>query len=1041
ELVLDVRKLSDDSPEQALEAVREFFAHFSQQAPDRCQVVLVTRGASQVAESDPCSPVQAAACGFARSVAAENPAWSLRIADLAYDDTTSADDIRLPSGKAPRVTARRSGIWYRQVLEELAQSSNEPSALRTGLTYLIVGGAGGLGLALSKELAASCAARIGWIGRRPLDAAIRAQMREVEQLGGTVHYESADVASGVAAKLAVGAIRRALGPISVAVHSAMVLDDVRSGHMTQAQLERVMRPKVRGIQHLYAALEGEPIERLIVFSSMAALLDSPGQAAYAAASSYLDTYSLELRRRYEAPIHVVNWGYWGSVGAVAGGRYSAQMAERGVGSIEPAAGFACLRQQISLGVPHAVVLNADQHRFPEYGLTLHREPSYRDNNIFRLAGQQGAPTEKTMSDGVVRGESAAATGSVGRSDAVAYVQKTFAKVLKMESKELDTRETFDSFGVDSLLGMDILRALREDLGKLPATLLYERLTIEDVGTYLHEHHAAALVTLLSPAAVGSTVAPVKVARVPLAPPQESAPVVPESPDPAPNFLAEAHRPLVQGASPPVHAEQIAIVGVSGRYPDADDLETFWANLSSGRRSIREVSSERWDARPFFDPTRKKNRTYNTLGGFLSGVNQFDPQFFGILPSDAAAIDPQERLFLEVCWDLLEQAGHNGSRTRDRDTGVFVGVMYGSYGQIAAAEGWSRGEFGLGHSPYWSIANRVSYQFDLSGPSLAVDTACSSSLTAIHLACDALRRGECRYAIAGGVSLILHPAHHVALSAMNMLGTGEACRTFDASADGIVPGEGVGAVLLRPLADAIADGDEIWAVIRGSMINASGKTGGYTVPSASAQAAVVRRALERAGVQPSEVGCVEVHGTGTQLGDPIEVAALNQVFGNAAESQSVYVGSVKANIGHLEGAAGIAGLTKAVLQLRHAQVAPCAGLGELNTKVDFAGSVQPARELRAFPTAALRPDGTRPPCTTGVSSFGAGGANAHVIVEAWRDKRRPTDVTQPRLFVLSARNHEQLRQYATSVAEWLTRHPDANLAQLCFTSQVGRRPLA
>jgi len=1032
QLAVDARGADEESPERALNALRAVFAALCRRSADDFQVVLIVAGAADVTGRETRSPVQSALAGLARSAAAEHPSWRLRVVDVEPGEDVSESPLPEGGRGAPSLVARRAGAWYECEMVPISSADTGATPFRDGLTYLVVGGAGGIGFALTQALAARHRARIGWIGRRPLDARIREQMSAIVELGGKIHYESADLGALGSMKSAVNAIRRELGPISGAVLSAMVLEDVAIAHMTSGHLDRVLRPKVAGVRNLHKALEGEPIDHLILFSSVAAFLNTPGQGNYAAASCYLDAYALELRRRYGVPTYVVNWGYWGSIGIVAGRRYEREMAARGVCSIEPEDGFACLRQQMAMGLSQSVVLNADHGRFAEYGLKLAEDAHETTPQVAIYSGEKtalGNATQKVTAD------------RLDAQSVIAYVQKTFAGVLKMSAAALDVQETFESFGVDSLLGMDILRRLENDLGPLPSTMLYERLTIAEVAHYLLRHHRDGLSHLLLPPASGKVTVP----SASVSPAGEAAPDTRPpafvSAEPRAEPVELALQIICSPAKEPAPARRgndIAIVGLTGRYPGAPDIESFWENLRAGHRSITEVPADRWDWRAHFDDSRNKSRTYNPSGGFIEGVDLFDPQFFGILPSEAVAIDPQERLFLESCWDLLEQAGHNGKRSREHSTGVFVGVMYGSYGQMAAAEGWSRGEFGLGHSPYWSIANRVSYQFDLTGPSMAVDTACSASLTALHLACGSLLRGECRQAIAGGVNLILHPAHHIALSAMNMLGTGLACRTFDGTADGMVPGEGIGAVLLRPLVDAIADGDEILAVIRGSMLNAGGKTHGYTVPNPNAQADVIRRALKAAGVTPAAIGCVEVHGTGTPLGDPIEVAALNQVFGEESRSQPVLLGSVKANIGHLEGAAGIASVTKAVLQLRHAEIAPCAGLDELNTKIDFTGAVQPARELRAWKRAGV--DAGDSPKTIGVSSFGAGGANAHVILEAWEEQRPPARAAGAPVFLLSARRHEQLRSYAARVADWLERHPDADLLRLCFTSQVGRRHL-
>ncbi|MFI9594971.1 SDR family NAD(P)-dependent oxidoreductase [Nonomuraea sp. NPDC052265] len=646
-----------------------------------------------------------------------------------------------------------------------------------------------------------------------------------------------------------------------------------------------------------------------------------------------------------------------------------------------------------LRLPHSPLLGAVQWQraFRAAGLT----PA-------RTLGIPGTPVEE-LDQCVLVGETASAGGARD------YVKRVFAEVLKYGTTDLDERATFETFGIDSLVSQNVIHRFEQDLGPLPSTLLFENLTIEELAAYLQSEHGGRL-----RAALGQE--PVREEPARAAPRRE----------------------------PVSRALDIAVVAVTGRYPASPDLDAFWSNLAKGANCITEA--DRFDLDALYDPKRgRKQRTYSKWGGFIEGVEQFDAPFFGILPRDAEITDPQERLFLETAWTLLEDAGYLSEHTRQPSTGVFVGTMYGSYGRMAAAEGWPDGRYAGAHSAYWSIANRVSYFFDLRGPSLAVDSACSSSLTAVQLACESLRRGECAQAVAGGVNLILHPAHFVALCSLNMLAADGACKVFDEAADGFVPGEGVGAVLLKPLADAEADGDRIYGVIKGAFANAGGKTAGYTVPNPGAQADLVSEAVRRAGLDPRTISYVEAHGTGTALGDPIEIASLTRAFAlqGAVDGDRVdrMVGSVKANIGHLEGAAGIAGLTKVLLQFQHGQVAPCANLETPNSKIDFAASpFRPPDRLTDWQRPFL--DGETFPRRAGVSSFGAGGANVHVVLEEYV----PTAGTPPepadegeQVILLSARTRDQLRAMAGGVAD-VAASGRAGLAELAYTTQVGRAEL-
>ncbi|MFD4987451.1 SDR family NAD(P)-dependent oxidoreductase [Streptomyces sp. NPDC058374] len=1274
-------------------------------------------------------PHAAGLIGLARSVAAEYPRWRVGCVDPGPDpgtvrDASEADVLAerlLAEPCAEQVVVLRGERRLVQVLEPAPPLPAGATPFREGGCYLLVGGTGGIGRVLARHLAETHRAKVALVGRRAEDDGIRALLAELEALGGSSAYFRADVTDGPAVRRAVAAARARFGPLHGAFHGALVLRDRTLAKMDQEMFLDVLAPKTAGALALAEALREEPLDFLAYFSSAISFTDAPGQANYAAASTFEDACAAYLDRRMPFPVSVVNWGFWGSVGAVAGQSHIERFAALGVGSLEPAEGIAALEAVLAGGVAQSLVIKATPEGLARLGVRtpvsdapdktpteiadettdgtvcaphgmvstqgenfgasraafaelertagallraalvrhgalsldgpvpsfdelrerlgcrpagerlltalleiLHRSaptpygapatadpevavaalvgrfpdmsphadllrrctealPQVLDGSrnpmevlfpkgsmelverVYRgqaasdhyhrltaretadvvtragvasdrrpvrvleigagtgagtafvlaaldeLAGPDSAhgldveycytdisaaflrhgekvfgatrpyptfaaldierdPTKQgfephtydvvlatnvlhatrdlaralghvrtllrpggvalvneatrgsdflTLTFGLTAGWWAyedpglrlpnaplldparwhralgaagfgavrtlglpgtpvteleqclfvaeAPTGSAAPALHGApsldparvrhYVRGVFADVLRFPPEDLEDEVTFENYGVDSLVSLTIISRFEEDLGDLPATLLFEQLTIARLAEYLTAERGAALAAVLA-------------SETPRERPETPEELRATGPDPAGVGGADRRRP-----------DDIAIVGVSGRFPGAPDVDSFWELLSAGGSGVTEVPAGRWDWREHFDTRRGiPQRTNSRWGGFLEDIDRFDAGFFGVLPRDAENIDPQERLFLETAWNLLEETGHLGEHTREPQTGVFVGSMYGSYGQLAAAEGWPKGRLAGAHSAYWSLANRVSYFLDLYGPSFAVDSACSSSLTAVHLACESIRRGECRTAIAGGVNLILHPAHFVALSSRNMLAADGRCKVFDERADGFVPGEGVAAVLLKPLGRAEADGDRILGVIRSSLAGAGGKTGGYTVPNPNAQAALISEAVRRAGVEPGTIGYVEAHGTGTELGDPIEVAALARALGRTAGSGSApcAVGSVKSNIGHLEGAAGIAALTKVLLQLRHLRIAPNANLETLNPKIDFGGgSLYVPRGLTPWPA----PEGGGPR-RAGISSFGAGGANVHLIVEEY-----------------------------------------------------------
>jgi len=485
-------------------------------------------------------------------------------------------------------------------------------------------------------------------------------------------------------------------------------------------------------------------------------------------------------------------------------------------------------------------------------------------------------------------------------------------------------------------------------------------------------------------------------------------------------------------------EPIAVIGMGCRLPGGiEDPEGCWRLLREGRNAVVETPPERWDLATYHhpDPT-VPGKTNSRHGGFLDRVDGFDPRFFGISPREATSLDPQQRMLLETSWEALESAGQAPDRLYGSSTGVFVGISSFEYAALLIRS--------LDHrdiDPYFgtgcalsAAAGRLSFLLGLTGPSMAIDTACSSSLVALHVACQSLRRGECDLALAGGVNLMMAPEVNIAFSKAHLLASDGRCKTFDAAADGYVRGEGCGVVVLKRLSDATANRDPVQALIRGSAVNQDGPSGALVVPNGRSQEAVIRRALESAGVAPEQVGYVEAHGTGTALGDPIEVGALGRVFGpGRTPEHPLVIGSVKTNMGHLESAAGIAGLIKVVLSLRHGAIPPHLHYQTPNPQIPW--QLLPA----VVPTEPRPwPRGERPRFA-GLSSFGFTGTNAHVVLEeappvppADPGPRRPLH-----LLTLSAKSETALETLATRFRDHLDAHPELDTGDLCFTANTGR----
>ncbi len=925
-------------------------------------------------------PAEACLEGLARALALEAPEVSLLL--LGLDAAAAAAPLAaLTAGFAQpdaqhalvRRGARMTRAW--------CQVTGSPQAVSMPArpVVIITGAQGGLGTAAAKHLAETRKARLVLVSRRSWPAAGSELARQVTRLGGEAVEIAADIADPSGARRAVAAALSAFGRVDAVIHAAGVTRDGLLRGKAPADVAAVLAPKLAGTTALLDALAGQPVQAFVCYGSLAAVFGNAGQADYAAANAFMGA----LAERDGLPLVTVDWPFWRDGGLVARDDDDARLrAATGSRWIETAEGLAMLDLALAAGRPRLAVAAGDPAR------------------IARLfAGEMPA-----IPAVVVEG-----TRVVPAEDALAYLRDLLVEVTGAPPGRLRAEREIEDLALDSMHVTQLNDRLDRDYGRISKTLFYECRTLGEV---------AARLAAKAPPARRERASDAKSAkRISV---RTSEPV--------------EDRPRRTGA-----AEPIAIIGVAGRFPGAEDLDSFWANLVAGRDCVTEIPATRWDHGRVFDPTPgRPGKAYGRWGGFLAQVDGFDPLFFGIAPAEAERMDPQERLTLETAWEAMEDAGLTRSTLclgPDRLGAVYVGVMYGDY-QMLGAQQHALGNPVAASSPYWSIANRLSYALDLRGPSLAVDSACSSSLTALHLACRSLWSGEAEVALAGGVNLSLHPLKYVGLSQGRFASTDGRCRSFAAGGDGYVPGEGVAIAILKPLAAALAAGDRIHGVIRGSAVNHGGRTNGYTVPSPAAQAGAVRAALASAGMTAADIDYVEAHGTGTALGDPIEIEGLATAFAAEPGEGTCPIGTVKSSIGHLEAAAGMAGLAKVLLQFRHATLAPTLLHGGLNPAIDF-----DAARLRLVTAAEpWRSRRSGAPIVAGISSFGAGGANAHLIVEAPPPVVAPASTKGSLAFVVSARTLEQLQAYADRLRLYFGR-ADLSAGDVARTLQIGREAMA
>lgn len=900
--------------------------------------------------------VYGAQAGMLRTFHQENPAFIGKMTGVDIESLNKEqvmdyvlDELNKNVGYETEVIYETDGRKEKKIVPVcLLKKVTDSPELLEGAVYLLTGGNGKIGNIIANAIAEKQRVQLVLTGRLPYQESMEQEWMEIREKGSKVVYVQADVGSLEDMKHVVEFVHQKFGTIRGVFHCAGCFENGFAIRKTLGQMQKVLKPKVSGTVYLDEVLQSEPLDFFVLFSSLSAVYGKAGQCDYAYANSYLDCFARLRNKKVKSGTRFgktisINWPFWKE-----GGMHTSKEEEMalekqlGLSSIPAGKAVSALNKIMSAPEGQYMVLYGNRNKIQE---------NMEQFNQKEDKEEKGEHTEQKISLEMLRRKTA-----------------QFLKNLILEEtgieKEMLTEETgFDEIGLDSILVNHFNSKMSEIFGEIPKTLLYEYNTVADLVSYLVRNQREKLVQILFHT-------------------DET------------EIQVERSLALKEQASEQRKNESVAIIGISGRYPEANNLNEFWDCLKNGKDCIGEIPDGRWDMKQYYDSDfkhPKQGKMYCKWGGFLRNVEQFDPLFFQIAPSDAHRLDPQVRLFLETVWETMKDGGYAVSlpTKESRNIGVFAAVTTNSY-QLWAPQEWEKGNYIMPDSTPWSVANRVSYVFNFNGPSMPVDTACASGITAIHLACESLKNGECEMAIAGGVNLYLHPYKYVTMCQAKMLSPTGKCHSFGADADGFVPGEGVGAVLLKPLSQAEKDGDFIYGVIKGTAVNHGGRTSGFTVPNPNREADVIAAAMKEAGTSPETISYIEAHGTGTPLGDPIEFSGLNQVFG-LAEKQKMYcaVGSVKANIGHLEAASGIAGLTKVLLQMKHKMLVPSIHSEQLNQDIAWKDSVfYVPQKAEPWQRPIVVQNGNRieVPRRAGISSFGAGGANAHMIVEEYENRQ-------------------------------------------------------
>ena len=952
-------------------------------------LVVLTSGAVAATDEDVTDLGAAAALGLARSAQSEDPG---RIFLLDTDTAPRGDDLAalvagvLALGE-PAVAVRGDTTLVPRLARVTPEPDAAPLAFDPEGAVLVTGGTGALGKLVARHLAERHGVRrLVLAGRRGPAAEGAAELvAELAELGAAAEVVACDLADRAAAQELLAA-----HPVRAVVHSAGVLDDGVISSLTPERLETVLRPKADAAWHLHELTRARPeVTHFVLFSSAAGVLGAPGQGNYAAANAFLDALATH-RRAAGLPAHSLAWGQWAQ-----GGGMAPESSRSGLPPLTAEEGLALLDAALAAPRPALVPVKLD--------LAALRAGGGQVSDLFRsLVPTVRKAAAATAGAGTLAEELATLPADRRRGAVLDLVLGKVVEVLGHGSVDrIDAERPFRDLGFDSLTAVELRNGLTAATGlQLTSTLAFDHPTAAALTDHL-------LTELLGDLAEDTTQAPIVVGD----------------------------------------DEPIAVVGMSCRFPgDVTSPEDLWRLVEEGRDGSSEFPTDRsWD----MDYWREviANSGAAARGGFMPHAAEFDAPFFGVSPNEAVMMDPQQRVLLETCWEALERAGVDPQELRGSTTGVFAGAMNNDYdpGPLGMLE--HNGLY-VGTGAITSmVTGRIAYSLGFVGPTLTVDTACSSSLVAIHLAAQALRNGDCGLALAGGVAVAatLEPfaRYDSGISADGR------CKSYAASADGLGWAEGVGVLVLERLSDARRNGHEVLAVVRGSAVNSDGASNGPTAPNGPSQEQVIRRALAVAGLEYADVDVVDGHGTGTTLGDPIELNALLSTYGqDRPEDQPLWLGSVKSNIGHPQAAAGVAGVIKMVQAIRNSRLPQTRFADDPTPHVDWSrGRVELLTESIDWP------DRDRPR-RAGVSSFGYSGTNAHLILEqAPREEHtepervepervepeRASDADrEPAPWLLSARTAEALPDQAAALLDHLRNHPEAATDSIGY-SLAARRP--
>lgn len=965
------------------------------------KLAVITKNAFEVTqEEEYLDPENAAIYGFGKCISRENKKVSYLSMDIDQDTSEKEILLELVSDSKEEIVAYRNGKRYVEGFTELALNPSDNNGLNPGGVYLVTGGLGGIGYEVSKELCKRAEEAVLVLINRsqlPFDKEGEEQEEEIaekllryhtlESMAKKVEYYSCDVSDYQGMQGIIKEVKDKYGHINGIIHGAGVGGGMNIEELTYEHFMGMVRPKIYGAWILDELTKDEPLDFFVMFSSIATVFSSTKLSDYTYANTYLDALCNYRKKYRKGKTITINWSTWSEIGMSVKHKFTIDTLFKTVKSAEGVTGFFDV-----LGSNERNVVIGEMNLDNNIALLLHTYPVlYSEYILNKLKSLKASNADKAAA--TQTGELRLTGGAYGE------IEKKIAGACRevLGYDEININDNFFELGADSILLNRIYTLLASQFeGELEVTDLFAYPSVKQLSEFLSSKTS----------------------------------VVSER-------EKESRERVSRSVSTKDTNNDVAIIGIGLDFPCADNLEEYWSMLVNGINAVRTIPYERGkDIKNHLCYLgMAKDEIKFSKCAYLDAINQFDYSLFGMSPREARLIDPINRLFLQCAWGAIEDSGYGGDKLRGSNTGVFLGYT-ANLGNLYSRLLYEIDPQLFGESlPINQVsmaASRIAYVNDLKGPSMVIDTACSSSLIAIHMACQQIRSGNCELALAGGASLTLSPI--AGGFTVGFESAEEKTRSFAEGSTGTAVGEGIGVVLLKPLESAIRDNDSIYGVIKGSASNQDGSSFGIAAPNYMAQSEAIRKAWLDADIEPESISYIEAHGTGTQLGDPIEIKGITHAFREYTDKkQFCALGTVKPNIGHLNEASGISGVIKIILMMQHREITPCMFFQTPNANIDFINSpIYPVTQRRKWESHGF-------PLRAGINGLGMSGTNCHLIIEEKPVREEAiTEESKVNIFTLSCQYWEQLQQLIDDMIVWLKKNHSESISAICNTVNTGRK---